>query len=127
MNIWNVLVLELNTNTRCLAGLGSITFPCGSFAALETITNSPLFDTASTLPRIFGSISVMVLALVSRDKSPVAVPRYALSPAASTTKEFGTAVAGRVIAVPAAGGVLLVSIGIIEGLVPLGGANELVA
>src|SRR6266481_154633 len=127
MNIWKVLVLELKTNRRCLEGLGSITFPCGSFAALETITNSPLFDTASTLPRILGSIRVTVLALVSREMRPAAVPRYALSPAASTTKELGTAVAGREMAVPAAGGLLLVSIGIIEGLVPLGGGDELVA
>jgi hypothetical protein len=40
------------------------------------------------------------------------------------TIELGTP--GRLIAVPAAGGLLLVSIGTSVGVVPLGGANELV-
>src|SRR5690349_9011693 len=97
----------------------------GSLAALDTITLLPLGETASTFPNTVASTSAMVFVLGASATSPALVPRYATLPFFANTIEFGTP--GRLIAVPAVGGLLLVSIGIKVGDVPLGGANELVA
>src|SRR5579864_393759 len=96
----------------------------GSLAALERITVLPSGETASTLP-IKGSTAVTVLAAVSKTAIPALVPIYPLLPAALKTSEFG--VPGKLRAVPATIGVLLVSMGTMVGVVPLGGVKELVA
>src|SRR5579864_3263704 len=112
-----------NTHTRWFAGLGSMTFPCGSLAALETITLVPFAETASTFPMTAGSTTDTTLVAVVKDTNPALVPRYPMVPELPKTSEFG--VPGRVMAVPAVA--VLVLMGTSVGDVPLGGVKELVA
>src|SRR5215472_8887304 len=88
------------------------------------MTVLPSAETASTFPRV-GLSNVTVFAVVSNEAIPALVPRKPLAPLGVNTRELATP--GRVMAVPATGGVLLVSIGMSVGLVPLGGAKDVVA
>src|SRR5215510_14816693 len=91
----------------------------GTLAALDSMMVLPSGETASTLPTK-GSSRVTAFADVSRAANPWLVPMYALAPLAVNTIELGTAHPlvgqGMLIAVPAAGGFLLVSMGIMVGV-----------
>ena len=97
----------------------------GSIAELDTATLLPSAETASTLPIGTGEIRLVALEEASSKTSPALVPINARAPARSNTMELGTP--GRLMAVPTAGGVLLISIGINVFAVPGGEANELPA
>src|SRR5262249_11033934 len=109
---------------RWLGTSGCIGLPVlGSGAALERITGFRSGATARSLPTK-GSIADTVFVAVSSTAMPPLVPMKPFVPVALNTSELG--VPGRLIAVPATMGDLLVSIGIRVGVVPLGGAKELV-
>src|ERR1700739_1031016 len=117
MKVVMVLLVLLNSHTRCSEGNGSIGFPVvGSFAALEIITWVPSAETASTLPIGTGEISCTAFVVVSNVARPLLVPMKPGVPARSNSTEVGNP--GRKIGEPATGGVLLVSIGIMVMLVP---------
>src|SRR5689334_1697063 len=126
MNVVMVLDDWSKTHKRCSDGNGSMGVPVeGSLAELEINTLVPSFDTASTLPIGTGVTNEAVAEAVSRITRPALVPIKARTPAWSNTMEFGTP--GRLIAVPATGGVLLMSMGMMVLEVPAGGVNELAA
>src|ERR1043165_642591 len=126
INVVMVLLARSKIHSRCSAGLESMgALVAGSMAELETATLLPSAETASTLPTGTGETRLVALLEASSTTSPALVPRNARAPARSNTMELGTP--GRLMAVPTAGGVLLISIGISVFAVPGGEANELPA
>src|SRR5579864_7691313 len=126
INVVIVLPVRSKSHSRCSAGLAPIgALVAGSMAELETATVLPSAETASTLPIGTGEIRLVALDEASSTASPALVPINARAPARSNTIELGTP--GRLMAVPTAGGVLLISIGINALAVPGGDANELPA